>query len=601
MLSISGRFQYDPAIIMKEEAGSILFATPRSRWAIPLLLAIFAAGLLTIMPNFHAYFFGDEHFYTDSAMRMDQTGQLLTPTYPDGALRFNKPVLSYWMILSGFRLFGISVLSSRLASLLAGLAILLLTRQLAVRLFKSSAAGWLAMLILASNLELITAAMRATPDIFLCLFSLLSLYGFAGLLLGEHRSSDAWLAYVGAGLAIASKGMLGVLLLLFVFLFAVSRVDRAARLRALLRPLPMLACLVLGLSWFVAVYLKYGDLALHGFLNDQVGNRVSSSAGGVLANLFQYSLGLAAPFFPWSLLLLAGLIAGRPLLAGVRRSHAASFTFVFAWYALVLFIFSPANLTRTRYLLPAFPLLAAGLAALLPALLAHPAVSRLARRILQVLAAAALVFVVVFLLMALGLERVRLVAAAAAFLLLAATLLLGLRRGGPSALPPLLALATFVILWDFHFLVRPAFPSTPSYEMVGELQQAGVKRVFFPLQELETMTREEVSLYKEKYASQVRLISGGTIRVDRLKLDTYLAREKSVVPMICVGDDVHLFPSSRFTAVRAGSVYKSGIGPAEVRRILAAADKPAALETLYIPYYIVYPKKDQEPERPPAP
>lgn len=598
--------------IMKDETLSIDASAP-SRLALLVLLALFAAGLLVVMPNLHAYYFGDEHYYTDSAIWMHQSGQVLTPTYADGAPRFNKPVLSYWMILAGFRAFGVSVLSSRIASLLAGLGILLLTRLLAVRLFKSPAAGWLAMLIMASNIELMTASMRATPDIFLCLFSLLGLYGFAGLLLGEPRPADAWLGFIGAGLAIASKGMLGILLLLFILLFALIRSDRKVRLQALTRApvmrvtlaLAFLSCLALGLAWFVAVYAKFGNTALNGFLHDQVGNRVSSSTPAVLTNLFQYSLGLALPFFPWSVLLIAAFFTAKDRLARLWNEQPARFLFLLGWYALLLFVFSPANLTRTRYLLPAFPGLAIGIGGLLAAALDRPALARLLDRFLQLVLVLLPVPSAVFIVAASVFEKPRLFAAGGVLFLLALVLGLALRlprlaNRSPALLKPaLLAFACFAIIWDFQFLVRPAFPSTPSYAMVHKLRKVGVNRVYFPLQTTD-MSHLETSRYKEKFASQIRLISGGAIEVDRLDLDAYLAKPRRR-PILCMGDDLTHFPRNRYKAVQAGRIQREGLKTADFWNVLRAPDRDAALRTLFVPCYIIFPRKIQATERTPPP
>jgi 4-amino-4-deoxy-L-arabinose transferase-like glycosyltransferase len=574
---------------MKNESPLPAFSTAARFWPFALVLVVFAAGLLCIMPNYQAYYFGDEHFYTDSAIRMVQTGHTLTPAYADGTPRFNKPVLSYWMILAGFRAFGISVLASRLASLLAGLAILLLAGLLARRLFDTRAIAFATVLVLASNLDMISASMRATPDVFLTLSALMGLTGFAGLLLDARpRPGDAWCAYIGAGLAVASKGMLGLLLLAFALLFALARRDRAARLRALWRPAPMLVGLALALAWFVAVYVKYGDRAIQGFLHDQVGSRISTSFHQVGGNLFSYTFGLALSFFPWSILLLAGLACNRQAMKRAITDKAPAFLFILAWYGLLLIVFSPANLTRTRYLLPAFPLLASGAAALIVAAFDHPALARTARRTLQATAILLVPLAVLLGLMAVSLARLRLGFAGAGLFLLAAVLLAALRHAGRDRLLILFALATFVVVWDFEFLVRPAFPSTPAYAMTRVLRRAGARRVFFPRQQ-PGMTPDQIDRYKEKYASQVRLISGGTIRVDRLEPPVYLARASTRVPMICVADDVLLFPSNRFRAVRAGSIYKPDIGPADIRRILAAPRKRAALNSLLIPYYIVFP------------
>lgn len=583
---------------MKNEAVSSPFPEPLSgaTWPFALLLALFAAGLLAIVPSYHAYFFGDEHFYTDSAIRMSQTGQYLTPVYADGAPRFNKPVLTYWAILASFRVFGISILASRLPALLAGLLALMLTGRLAARLFNSHAAAFAAMLVLASNPLFISAAMRATPDILLVLSSLLSLSGFLGLLVEDRPARvDAWAAYLGAGLAVSAKGMLGLLILLFVALFVLARRDRRARVRALFHPLPMLVGLILALGWFAGVYLRFGDLAIRGFLDDQVGtHRAARSIGKVGTNLIQYTFGLIPRFFPWSILLAAAAFVNRRALQSALTARASVFLFLGAWYVLLVLVFSPSSMTRPRYLLPAFPLLAVAAAGLLPAALALPAVIRLTRNLLKLvivlLAGTGLALAGAALFLAIP----RLTMAAACFAVLAITLAVGLRRATPNRLAILLAAASFATFWAFLATVRPAFPSIPAYDLVSVLREAGHDRVFLPHQTAE-LTREQNNLYKEKFASQVRIISGGSIRVERRAIPHYLARNRPVMPMICAGSDVDLFPANRFAAVRAGRSFTANIRFADLRRLAAEPDKTRAIDRLACPYYIIFPRPGNQP------
>jgi 4-amino-4-deoxy-L-arabinose transferase-like glycosyltransferase len=348
----------------------------------------------------------------------------------------------------------------------------------------------------------------------------------------------------------------------------------------------------------VAVYLKYGMLALDGFFQDQVGSRVSASVATGLGNLFKYSFGLAIPFFPWSPLLLAALVAARPLLAATWRQHASAMTFALAWYAVLLVAFSSANWTRTRYMLPAFPFLSAMLSALLLAALDHPAVSRFAHRLIQTVIVFLLPLAGAFLFLALTLEKIRLGLAAAVLLLLGALITVALLRAAPRIRPALLALATFVIIWDIHYLVRPAFPSTPGYALVRALARSGCWRVYYPVQTAD-MTRLKTGYYKEKYASQVRLISRGTITVERLELPAYLKKARKL-PIICVEEDLGLFPPERFKAVRAGAVNREDATISDFWKVLRAPKPRAAFRSLLIPYYIMIPLTPQAPERKPA-
>lgn len=75
------------------------------RKAAVILAALFLVLHLPGLPSL-SHWRGDERFYTDAAVRMAISGDYLTPTYPDGSLRFKKPILPYWAVLAGFKLFG---------------------------------------------------------------------------------------------------------------------------------------------------------------------------------------------------------------------------------------------------------------------------------------------------------------------------------------------------------------------------------------------------------------------------------------------------------------------------------------------------------------
>jgi 4-amino-4-deoxy-L-arabinose transferase-like glycosyltransferase len=560
--------------------------TPR-RWAFLTLCAVFFGGLLVMLPNYQAYFFGNEHYYTDSAIRMLETGNYMTPVFADGTPRFNKPVLSYWMILGGFRLFGVSVLASRIPSLLAGLGVLILTGLFARRLFGSRSIAFTAMLILASNIEFITASTRATPDIFLCFAVLLSLFGFRGLLLEEQPGTgDAWCAYLGAGLAIGFKGSLGIVIVVFALLFALASHNRKTCLRNLIQPLPMLVGCSLGMAWFIAISISHGSNAMQGFVADQVGNRLSRSPGEILGNLLHYTFGLAVFFFPWSFLLAEGAIFLRPQLKRVLSERSRTLLFLLGWYAILLVVFTPANLTRMRYMLPGFPVVAISAAVLVDTILTNPAVKRLARVVLQSVSLAGILCAVLLAVGAWFLRTGRLGLAALALALLAIGQMAALHEKRTTPLAPLLGLAPFVLIWTFQFLIRPVFPSTPAYELADALRTTGVQRVVFPSQ---NATVAHASPYQDKYAGHLRLIAGGGLVVERRTLSQYLTSRMPDTPVICIGDDRSLFPLSQFFSVNSGSFLNHGIGAEDIRVLLAAHDKKAVFESFFTPCYIMFP------------
>ena len=67
---------------------------------------------------------------------MRQTGDYMVPRHPDGSPRFEKPILTYWLVAASYALLGVSPLSSRLPFLVAGCGVLWLTYRLAELLFE---------------------------------------------------------------------------------------------------------------------------------------------------------------------------------------------------------------------------------------------------------------------------------------------------------------------------------------------------------------------------------------------------------------------------------------------------------------------------------
>ena len=57
---------------------------------------------------------GDERFYTDAEVSMVDSGDWLSPRYPDGRLRVEKPILSYLILVGSYEALGVSLFASRL-------------------------------------------------------------------------------------------------------------------------------------------------------------------------------------------------------------------------------------------------------------------------------------------------------------------------------------------------------------------------------------------------------------------------------------------------------------------------------------------------------
>ncbi|MGD8347118.1 MAG: phospholipid carrier-dependent glycosyltransferase, partial [Lysobacterales bacterium] len=266
----------------------------------PLLIAAVFVALLYPYYSDYISFHPDERHYTNAAITMNQTGDWMTPKYPDGSNRFIKPPVTYWAIAGSYSVFGIGPFSSRLPFALISAAIIMLTYWLANGLATTRGAGWLAGWIMASNLFLVQATGRAIPDLPLTLFLLISAAGWLNWMTAEKSARWApWAAYAGAGLAVASKGLPAGVFLGLSAVFALFNPWRPLGLLRILHVPAIALGAALGLGWFLAMYWIHGDAALSAFFSDQVGKRVDfdflKAAGQWLLSLLAMIIG----FLPW--------------------------------------------------------------------------------------------------------------------------------------------------------------------------------------------------------------------------------------------------------------------------------------------------------------
>ncbi len=205
----------------------------------------------------------DEAVYAHTAIRMAQTGQWLTPSFL-GRHALYKPPLLYWLSGLSVRLFGVSPLSLRLPSLLAGaLAAALLFAWL--RPSTSLPAAAAASILLVSSPIFHRVSRMCLTDALLAL-------GLIGALCAVARDPrlarrrSLWTFSACSAAAILVKGVAGLLPLLILALFAVlnrrgerpdaQRIAQAVLLTAALAAPWFLWQLAVHPRWFWAEFVQ---------------------------------------------------------------------------------------------------------------------------------------------------------------------------------------------------------------------------------------------------------------------------------------------------------------------------------------------------------
>ncbi|WP_100628303.1 ArnT family glycosyltransferase [Algoriphagus formosus] len=321
-----------------------------------ILMAAYCLLIGPFVLNFHMHY-PDEIYYRDAAIKMLQNGDYLTTYLGSGELRFKKPILTYWAVLAGFKLFGIHEFGSRIFFLLAGAGTVGLTFLLSKILFKDKKIAGLSALIMTANPVLILSSGRSIPDVLLVLTMTLSAVGFACLLRdGEKAHSKfIWAMYVGLALAFEVKGLpaaaLGVLGILVLLLNPWKRVSW----KKLLHLPALILSIAIALFWFVAMWKIHGPTYLDSFLEDQVGIRVASRFLLILQNGLLALLLLLVMFIPWILLIIPNL---RQTIKKTWKENPQFFLFAIVWGLAILGMGALTSKFYERYLLPVAPVLA---------------------------------------------------------------------------------------------------------------------------------------------------------------------------------------------------------------------------------------------------
>ncbi|WP_290001280.1 ArnT family glycosyltransferase [Algoriphagus sediminis] len=325
-----------------------------------VVMAAFLALIGPFALDFHMHY-PDEMYYSDAALKMLQNGDYLTTYLGSGELRFKKPILSYWAVLAGYQIFGITPLASRFFFWLAGAATIGLAYAAAKVALNDKKIAGLTALIVASHPILIFSATRSIPDILLAMTMTMAGVGFAGYFRYGNQAPKkfSWLIYLGLALAFEVKGLPAVALGGLGFLFLLFNPWQRIKITKLINIPAILLSLVLACFWFVAMYQIHGSDYLDSFLYDQVGTRVGSRVGLIFSNGLIATLLMVVVFIPWFLFGFKGL---KGTFKNLSKEEKATLGFIAIWVIGILGMSALTSKFYERYLLPVIPMAAIGLA-----------------------------------------------------------------------------------------------------------------------------------------------------------------------------------------------------------------------------------------------
>ncbi|MGQ0653112.1 MAG: ArnT family glycosyltransferase [Betaproteobacteria bacterium] len=314
----------------------------RGAWAQLAAAAAVAASffwMLGAAPLFDV----DEGAFSQATLEMFQRGDYLS-TYLNGAPRYDKPILVYWLQAAAVALLGATETAFRLPSAICAALWAWMSFAFTRKVYGERPA-LLAAVMLATCLGVHIIGRAATADALLNCLIAAAMFS-AWLHLSTGKRSWLYATHAAIGLGLLAKGPIAVLVPFAVTLvFCFFKRDLKTWLRAVFDWRALLLLLAIATPWYVAILHKEGWAFIDGFIMRHNVGRFGGPLQGHGGSLLYY--------FP--VLLLMTLPFTAPLVLVARRWRDVwrdeRSAYLLLWFLFVFAFFSLSGTKLPHYVL----------------------------------------------------------------------------------------------------------------------------------------------------------------------------------------------------------------------------------------------------------
>lgn len=321
----------------------------------PLLLVLLAAAVIPFFVKLGDATIWDanEAYYTETPREMLESGDWVNPTF-NYEPRFNKPVLSYWIVALLYQSFGISVGVERVAIALFAMAMVIAAWFIARAVSTHPLAPPLAALGLAVGPRFFMFSRRILIDLAVTSMMTLTLLFFVlAERYPERRRLFLTLMYITVGLGVLTKGPVAAVIPLLVFIAYLAVHRELSRLRQMMIPSGTLIALAIVAPWYVALYLQHGWTHITSFFIGENVGRFTETVGPQSRGVFFYLPVIFTDALPWSFCLPAVVVAWwRDWRSGQRSTEVRLRTLLLLWIFLIVGLFSFSQTKQDLYVFP---------------------------------------------------------------------------------------------------------------------------------------------------------------------------------------------------------------------------------------------------------
>lgn len=285
----------------------------------------------------------DEGAFGEATREMIASGNYLT-TYLNGELRFDKPILIYWLQSLSVQIFGLSEFALRLPSAIFasfwGLAIFYFTRK-----HFDEQKALLAIVFFISSLQISIIAKAAIADGLLNFFITLSMF-FIYEYINSRDKKWLYLTFGAIAFGVLTKGPVAVMVPFVVSaLFLFYKKEPIFWLKSIFNPIGILIFFVIAAPWYVLEYLDQGQKFIDGFFLKHNVSRFSSSMEGHSGSIFYFVPVLILGLTPFTSYFFNIFIKIREIFKSDLE------IFLFVWFAFVFLFFSFSGTKLPHYVI----------------------------------------------------------------------------------------------------------------------------------------------------------------------------------------------------------------------------------------------------------
>lgn len=298
----------------------------------------------------------DEVFYAGTAKEMAQQKSWLVP-YLFGQPQFEKPIFTYWLLRIGFILFGATGFGARFFPAFFAIIGVIAVYLLCLVGFGEKKKAFLSAFVLMSSGLYIGLARTVFTDMIFSVFILLSLLAFfLGYTVKNLKSIGVILFFVFSGLAVLTKGPLGLLIPFSAVLIFLAIRRELKFLFCKYSLWGLLLFILIGIPWYIYMIKRFGNsFTQEFFYNDHI-RRLFQAEHSKNDTWYFYPLYIILCVFPWTIFAVASLFNIPKKLK--EKSSSSLYTFLISWITATFIIFQIAHSKLISYVFPLFPALA---------------------------------------------------------------------------------------------------------------------------------------------------------------------------------------------------------------------------------------------------